>query len=144
MIDIVSYEGVCGIGYGEREESLIAAFGQPLERGKNREGETELRYKDIILRLEASSDRFREITLLPECPALVSGIRVTWSRAFLGCLQVSDPDLVEVLGFIFSRKLGVALSGFHDDDRSQMAIHAFRRGDWDRFSKWMKPFRFVV
>jgi hypothetical protein len=49
--------------------------------------------------------------------------------------------LVEVLGFILSIKLGLAFSGFQDGDEAQMAIHAFRKGDWDLFSSRMRPFK---
>jgi hypothetical protein len=60
---------------------------------------------------------------------------------FLANFEKEDPGLVEALGFILSLKLGLAFSGFHEDDPEQMAVHTFRRGDWDMFRDRMKPFR---
>ena len=142
MIELTSYRQVNGVRFGSNEDEIVAAFGEPSTRLVNHEGEIELLYPNCIARLEAGSKRFREFTLLPGCEARVNGIHVEWQPDFLGLIQSSDPNLFEVLGFILSLRLGLALSGFHDDDPSQMAIHAFREGDWAIFRQRMKPFHY--
>lgn len=142
MIELITYQKVNGVPFGSREAAVIAAFGQPNARRVNHEGETELHYSTHIARFEAGSGLFREFTLLPGCEARVNEIEVKWDPAFLAVVQASDSQLVEALGFILSLKLGLAFSGFHDDDESQRAIHAFREGDWDVFRNRMKPFRY--
>jgi hypothetical protein len=143
MIEIAIYQQVNGVSFGCEEVDLIAAFGQPEARRVNREGEMELHYPNYIARLDASSKRFREFTLLPGCDANINGIRVEWQPRFLSTIQEVDSALMEVLGFILSLKTGLAFSGFHDDDSAQMAIHAFCKGDWDIFRDQMKPFRYT-
>jgi hypothetical protein len=142
MIEIITYQQVNGVAFGSGEATIIAAFGEPQARRVNHEGETELHYPTHIARFEAGSGLFREFTLLPECEARVDGIEVAWEPSFLTVVEATDPQLVEALGFILSLKLGMAFSGFHDDDASQRAIHAFREGDWDIFRERMKPFHY--
>ena len=48
---------------------------------------------------------------------------------------------MEVLGFALSLKLGIAISGFHDGNESQKAMHAFRYSDWDLFRNRMHAFK---
>jgi hypothetical protein len=43
-----------------------------------------------------------------------------------------DPEPVERVGFLVFTKLGVATTGYHDDDPSQYAISIYPRGAWDR------------
>lgn len=141
-MELTAYQQVNGVSFGSSEAAIIAAFGEPNARRVNHEGETELHYPTHIARFEAGSGLFREFTLLPGCEARVNGIEVAWEPSFLAVVQDVDSELVEALGFILSLKLGLAFSGFHDDDESQRAIHAFREGDWDMFRERMKPFRY--
>ena len=71
---------------------------------------------------------------------MINGAPVQWTEDFLRWLASEDQDLQEVLGFILSMKLGIAVPGFHDGDESQKAIHAFRKGDWDMFRNRMQSF----
>lgn len=142
MIQINSYKDINGLAFKSREADAIAVFGQPVRRDKNREQEKELHFSDFILRFDASSDDFREITLLPGCAGAINGNLISWDDNFLRWLVSEDQDLKEVLGFVLSLKLGIAISGFHDDDESEKAIHAFRYGDWDMFQDRMRPFKF--
>ncbi len=110
----------------------------------NRKNAQELHYADFIARFDSKTGQLYEFTLLPECVASINGMRVEWKPAFLSTIQHLDPSLMESYGFIVSYKLGLAFTGFDDDDRSQMAIHAFQRGLWDADQKDMKPFHFHV
>ena len=140
MIEIKSYEHINGVRFGADENEIIRVFGEPGSRRINREGELELHYANYIVRFEAGSKQFREFTLLPGSVAQVNGVPLVWKPIFLASFEKEDPGLVEALGFILSLKLGLAFSGFHENDPAQMAVHAFRRGDWDMFRDRMKPF----
>jgi hypothetical protein len=142
MIRICPYQTVNEVHFGSSESEVTAAFGEPSHKRVNQEAEIELHYTNYIIRLDAETRLFREFTLLPGCVARVNDVDVDWNDTFLSVVQRIDPELVEVLGFVLSLKLGLSFSGFHDGDLSQMAIHAFQRGDWDRFRKRMKPFHF--
>lgn len=143
MIRICSYQTVNEVHFGSSESVVTDAFGKPTYKRVNHEGEIELHYSNYLIRLDSATKLFREFTLLPGCETRINDVDVDWSDTFLHVVQRLDPELVEVLGFILSLKLGISFSGFHDGDRSQMAIHAFRRGDWDRFRERMKPFHFL-
>ncbi len=142
MIQIESYSRINDVSFGSSEDGFVTHFGEPIKRRVNHENEKELHYRDFIARFDAKTGMFREFTLLPECDARINDIQVEWQPAFLSTIQYIDPGLVEVLGFVLSLKLGLAFSGFHDNDLAQMAIHAFQQGDWDHFRHRMKPFHF--
>lgn len=44
------------------------------------------------------------------------------------------------LGFLVLANLGLALTGFHDNDRSQLAITLFPKGAWDNRLSKVRPF----
>ncbi|MRW94193.1 hypothetical protein GJ699_29890 [Duganella sp. FT80W] len=141
MIQINSYKNVNGLAFGSSEAEAISIFGLPIRQAINREQEKELCFSDHTLRFDAKSGELREVSLLPQCSGAVNGKPVSWDEGFFDWLKTQDGDLKEVLGFVLSLKLGIALSGFHDNDESQKAIHAFRYGDWDMFKNRMHPLK---
>ncbi|WP_100427161.1 hypothetical protein [Janthinobacterium sp. 67] len=140
MTHIISYESINKIAFGVQESCVIAVFGTPERRTHNRAGDQELHYPGIILRHEAPSGALREVTLLPGCNGTINGIAILWTTEFLDWLAVEDTELQECVGFVVSLKLGIMVSGFHDDDESQKAIHVFRKGDMDVLADKMRSF----
>jgi hypothetical protein len=53
-------------------------------------------------------------------------------------LQKLDTDVLTYLGFVVFFNLGIALTGYHDDDEDQLAFSAFVRGAWDHRRSKMK------
>ncbi|BEV71367.1 hypothetical protein THUN1379_08490 [Paludibacterium sp. THUN1379] len=141
MIEVKSYQSINCIDFDSEQTYVISLFGAPDCRSINREKEVKFHFRDFILRFDANSGGLRECTLLPGCNAKVNGYSVEWFDGFLNWLALEDGDLKEVYGFVLSLKLGLAVTGFHDGDESQKAIHAFRHGDWDMFLGEMKPFK---
>jgi len=45
------------------------------------------------------------------------------------------------MGFIVFLDLGIALTGFHDNDASQKAVTVFEKGSWDKRIGKMKEFQ---
>jgi hypothetical protein len=141
MIAIESYKSIAGLNFGTHEADVIAKLGSPIRRSENREGELELHFTEFVLRFDSKTGDLRECTLLPRSEGTINGSAVSWTVDFLDWMHTIDQDLVEVLGFVVSLKLGIAVTGFHDDESSQLAIHAFRQGDWDMFQRRMKPYK---
>ncbi len=56
-------------------------------------------------------------------------------------LVAADGGPLLDLGFIIFLKLGLTLTGFHDNDESQKAVTLFERGTYDDSLAEMKPFR---
>lgn len=131
-----------GVVFGSGQGVVVSSFGLPNDTSLNTEGEVEFHFDGFILRFDSGAKEFRECTLLPGCVAKINGVDVEWSKGFLDWISTEDNDLKEVFGFIVSLKLGLAVTGFHDGDEFQAAIHAFRFGDWDGFCEDMKAFNF--
>ncbi len=141
MIDIGSYQGVNDVHFGSTQDAVRCSFGPPERMRVNSAGEAVFYFGNFALRFDSATEEFRECSIFPGCRARVNGVDVEWSNGFLRWLVSQDDDLKEVCGFIVSVKLGLAVTGFHDGDESQRAIHAFRRGDWDDFSEDMISFK---
>lgn len=51
-------------------------------------------------------------------------------------------ETFEIMGFVIFFPIGIALSGFHDDDPDQKAVVCFAEGRWDRFRPRMNRIEF--
>jgi hypothetical protein len=62
------------------------------------------------------------------------------SNSVLRRLIIKDSAPMLYLGFLVFIKLGISLTGFHDQDISQKALSLFEEGAWDKRSSRMKEF----
>jgi hypothetical protein len=129
-MNINPYIGVGSLNFGDTVEKAHEILGMPLKTGTTRKGQIQLRYPLFILRFDSENRQLNEFTVLPECELTFSGKPVKWDLSFLSELTESDPEMVDLYGFIVSFKNGIALSGFHDGDESGKAIHVFKEGVW--------------
>lgn len=141
MIKVNSYKDVNGLTFNSVESDALEIFGEPVRQCFNREKEKEFYYRNFILRFDSKTGGFREFTLLPELVGTINEVPIDWDGGFLDWLGSKDSDLKEVLGFVLSLNLGIAVAGFEDGERTQLSIHAFRIGDWDLFKNRMRPFK---
>jgi hypothetical protein len=131
-IHIIPYESVGTLRFGESSPSeCIHSYGPPEAIRTNAEGVEEYHYKSLIARFDAASKAFRECTILPETNANIAGIDVTWDDKFLASACRQDGSAKNVFGFVVLRELGIAVTGIHDGDRSQLAVTVFSKGDFD-------------
>lgn len=100
----------------------------------------ELHYDDFIIRLDPKTGTVRECTLLPRANATIDDIPVTWDVAFLRRACERDKLPREVYGFVVLRQLGIAVTGIHDADDSQMSITVFSEGEFDELLTESVPF----
>lgn len=133
-MNIIPYTSVGKLSFGDSSEKAISHFGIPLSVDKNRDGQKQLHYKQYILRFDAESGNFVEFTALPRCALTLNGVHIPWNKEIFKTLADYDDNLLDLYGYIVSYNLGVAVTGIHDDDESQKAIHVFMRGDWDCFN----------
>lgn len=127
--------------FGEStRKDCISLYGKPINIRTNREGIEEFHYDEFIIRFNPLSNTLRECTLLPEATATIHGINVTWDRVFLREACELDGNPVEVYGFVVMQSLGVAVTGIHDDDRSQLAVTVFSKGEFDSLMGDATPF----
>lgn len=107
-------------------------FGEPDSVQKTRTGKTELSYNNIFLRF-SESGAFLECTFLPGSDVRINGILVSWDIGFLRKLYIKNGGAKNSYGFIVFSNLGVAVTGIHDGDASQMAVTVFNRSELGEF-----------
>lgn len=138
---IVPYESVGPLRFDEsNQDDCIQRFGEPDAVRKSRTGKTEMCYERFIVRFDSSKHVMIEVTLLPFCEGTIRGVEITWDHCFLSTLCKMDSSALNIFGFIVFLELGVAVSGIHDNDHAQLAISAFRRGDFDGLVAKGMPF----
>ena len=133
--------GPLKLGHTTRDECL-QLLGEPRQRRTNREGVEELRYTQFVVRLDPPTLTVRECTLLPYTDATIEGIKVTWDKSFLRRVCEYDGSPRDVFGFIMLPILGIAVTGIHDNDSSQLAITVFSEGEADDLLAESVPYVF--
>jgi hypothetical protein len=121
------------------KDECIASFGAPVRIRRNREGIEEYHYSDFIVRFDPQKNVVQECTLFPKRPATVDDIELTWDEEFLRRACERDGDAKNVFGLIVLNHLGIAVSGIHDRDESQLAVTAYRKGLFDDLLPQGKP-----
>jgi hypothetical protein len=76
-----------------------------------------------------------EASVAPPSRVWVDGQSLFESSNLWRELFAADEDAREVVGFLVLKGSGLALTGFHDEDTTQLAVTAFEPGRWDKVSK---------
>jgi hypothetical protein len=138
---LLPYQGIDSLRFNVSTQSdAIALYGAPATDRKNRNNVTELHYKDFILRFAPITETLRECTSLPYAKATINNVDVTWDDTFLRQLCKLDDAPRDASGFIVFPALGLAVTGIHDQDESQLAITLFDRSDLEEFVRGSAPF----
>ena len=117
-------------------------FGDPSNVRTNREGVEEFHYPEFILRFDPHAGTLTECTLLPRTNAVIANVIVTWDQAFLREACEKDGAPKDVYGCIVLTEFGIAVTGIHDNDESQLAVTVFEEGAFDSLLKDSSPFEF--
>jgi hypothetical protein len=133
-----SFGPLC-FGVTNRDECIML-LGNPKDIRINREGVEEYHYDDFIVRFKPETHVVNECTVLPKIVAFISNIEFTWDKRFLRLACEYDGAPQELYGFIVLRRLGIAVTGIHDNDESQMAITIFCEGEFDDLLPKAIPF----
>src|SRR5688500_4822505 len=140
-MEIKPYKSFGPLEFGRSsKEDCEQFFGKPTRIKINREGVEEFHYDQFIIRFDRSSHTARECTLLPRMDATIDGIKVTWDKEFLRRVCERDGSPKNVCGFIVLLRLGICVTGIHDDDESQLAIGVFSEGEFDDLLAESVPF----
>ena len=140
-IEIIPYSAFGPLNFEKTtKDECVLSLGEPLKKRTNRKGIEEYEYQQFIVRFDSKTSTVRECTLLPYADAIVDGIRVTWDRNFLRLACKQDESPRDVYGFIVLQRLGIAVTGIHDDDESQLAVTAFSKGEFNDLIRDSAPF----
>ncbi len=132
-------DGIHPLLLGMSRSQVEQAMNETPDAGKSRiVGEEVLYFAQA--RVVMRDDRVVEIGLSPPARVYLRGKLLFDDPTIWRELLADDGDAQESLGFIVLRKLGLTLTGFHDDDPAQLAVTAFEAGRWDALRQEMKPF----
>lgn len=133
MINIIPYESIGSIRFEMKIEEIIDLLGKPksVEKSKHSD-EVVLRYPPPTFhRIGVSNIGVHEVSLLPTHEVKIFNINIFEETDSFYKLCKLDGNPRASFGFIIFSNLGIAVTGLHDNDESQRAVTAFRKGYWD-------------
>ena len=142
--EIYPYTGAGTLKFGMSPEEVVQILGA--ERKKEHAPPHGARYffrQDQPIAI-FNHNKLLEISFTPDTsdPVLYDqqDLFLEGEQDVLGALwrKSGQADTFEIMGFVIFFPLGVALSGYHDNDPSQKAVLCFAEGRWDRFRQRMK------
>ena len=143
--EIICFEGALPLRFGMSPEEVASIIGQPRVASPNWQGVLSWSYDSPTLSLNigfggdvqtANHFGFGRGSIVRHRGLDFFADRSAWRRLIdLSC------DLHECLGFLVFCDLGIALTGFHDDDEDDLAVVAFPRGEWEEFRGKFKQFQ---
>jgi len=139
--DIITYVGAKPLLFGMKEDEVEKAVGKPSRRFVDSDGDIGMFYPDFNVRLSAKGKTVVHIGFGKGADVLFRGINVFRDKDAFGKIVSMDSSPWETYGFIVLLDLGITLTGFHDNDPSQLAITCFEKGGWDEHKADFKQFR---
>ncbi|HYF52352.1 MAG TPA: hypothetical protein VEJ63_23295 [Planctomycetota bacterium] len=137
---IEPYVSADGIKFGVSQTEVELVAGLPNEITNNRRGEKELHYSPgFTVRLDGKHGVV-EIAFRFGSKPVIRGVDVFNDGSAFQKLVTIDGDPYSCFGFIVLLNVGIALTGFHDDDTSQKAVTAFCRGRWDVMKSQLRKY----
>lgn len=146
QFDIKPYEGAGKIRFGMSPEDVNISLGPPEDTDINMFNEIKESRQDGGLNTVYSQKdrRLVEIGFSPN----ILGLTFKDTPVFVGRpLKVykdflkEDNEPYESVGFIVLFKIGVTLTGFHDNSPDDRAVTLFQKGRWDPYKTDLKPYR---
>jgi hypothetical protein len=135
---IQPYVGAKPLLLGMSPSEVESALGEP--RMKSRNFRKELTYDyDLVNVGFDKAIRVCHIGFVPRANVEYDGHSVWTDDAFSRLCRL-DGDAKEVVGFIVLLSLGLAFTGFHDDDESQKAVSLFAKGGYEDLRPKMRNF----
>jgi hypothetical protein len=144
VLTCVPFEGLLPFRFGMTPDEVASLactaprrdLSYDLERPNDLFGNLRVGYRPDLSAVEFSVWPDSGLTVIFEGEAILGpAATINPLSAFLRV----DHSPQEDVGFVIFRTLGVAVTGYHDDDPGQQAIHCGARGVWDEYSARAKP-----
>jgi hypothetical protein len=130
--------GVLPVRFGMTAAEVARVLGPPVRTTRNYLSEREEQRSGVNVRY-AERGEVVEVSLLPSVCLLFHGTDLFKEVDPIGVLRHADPNPYEWVGFAVFLSLGVAVSGYHDNDSSQRAITVSKLGRWDTYKAQFVP-----
>jgi hypothetical protein len=150
--DIVPFIGVGPLHFGMTPDETHTIMGTPSDTrilrypdsAKKERRETYPSGMHLVFTAPATSARLVEFVFWDQCRHLrydeMELFRVTPRLDVVRRLAAKDPDVKVTFSILVFLKLGIALTGFHDGEESDLSVSVFESGRWDEHMSSMKPF----
>ncbi len=142
--ELIPYSGIISVTFGMSPAQVESALGAPDSTTQSHLGQR-VEYRSFMNIAYSSTD---ELVNHIGFGRQMVGVKYKGLKIFddstlatLQALIAEDGSPYTYLGFIVLMKLGFTLTGFHDNDRSQLAITMFPRGAWDARIPKLKQFQ---
>ncbi len=135
---IEPYKGALPVRFGMTTDEIESLLGDPQRRSTNFRKELTYDYEAFNVGFNKSKV-VTHVGFVPGASVEYDGEPVLTTEAFQRLIQI-DGEAKEVLGFVVLLNLGIAFTGFHDNDNSQRAVTAFEQGSYEELSHKMKEF----
>lgn len=142
MSDLIfnPYVGVGPIRFGMTPLEVEKALGKPDSTSISGRGETEEVRGEITVRYDSESNDVVEVSFGPDSGLKFQNEYLYSSSDLTKYLTSKDSQPVECFGYLLYLNLGIAATGFHDNDEDQRAISVFKKGRWDSMKDNFTPF----
>jgi hypothetical protein len=137
--EIEPYVGVLPLRFGMTSNEVAAFLGAPLRRRHSFRGNSIEEFQTISVCYAQSDNGLNEVGFAPETHLFFRGQNLFSSSDAIAYLRQFDPVPWLWVGFVVFLELGIQLSGFHDNDESQLEIAVMRRGYWDQYRDNFMP-----
>jgi hypothetical protein len=137
---IEPYVGVHPIKFGMAPAQVEEQLGKPDKSSQGLFGARVEERPDVAIGYCAEDGGVNEIVFSPGARLVFQGHDL-FAADPLPILRQLDDSPFEWVGFIIFLKLGIRVSGFHDNDESQKAIGVVRKGHWDEYVADFVPFK---
>ncbi|RIK70311.1 hypothetical protein DCC62_22850 [candidate division KSB1 bacterium] len=148
-LEIKTYIGVGNVRFGMKPEEVAKVFGTPDKTTKNfLKEKIEYRNKSGLVATYSLTDgSLIELGFRPIILSLrFKGIRIfedPYDEVFKKLLH-EDSNPYQSLGIVVLLNLGIALTGFLQEDEDDRSVTIFSKGRWDFLKEELEPFRSKV
>ena len=141
---IESFVGAHPLKLGMTEEQIVSIIGPPKTRGPNYFGHLSLSYfepgLDVNVGIDKDSGLITHLGFGKLCSVWYGDLDLFGDPEAWKQLVRLSADCNEWVGFLLLCDLGIQLSGFHDNDSSQLAVCVFPKGAYDDNRDGFRPF----
>lgn len=137
--EIEPYTGPRPLLLGMSSHQIVQILGQPSVVSKNRLGETTHNFEHCAVGYDKDVGVSNYFGFTPGWSLFYKSVNLFDDPAAFRFLINEDGEPFEFVGFILLLKLGISLSGFHDGDKSQLAVNMYARGRYDQYRNQFRP-----
>lgn len=137
--EVKPFEGAGPLRFGMSPEDVHVHLGEPRASRRNRRGELDEDYSEATAGYTVADDRLVEVAFVSAALVTYCGVDLLNDESALSLLVRADGSPVSGLDIIVFPSLGIALTDYFSEQKSDRVVTVFARGRWDDL-KGFEPF----